>query len=124
MPATNARVLPSRPAAGDQQRGGRRLLRSPQVERGRQPGQREDEDEVPPAGHQQRVRVGAVDTNGHLGGAVPHDVVRDLLSRLRARQAAQPVGEAMSGDLVTTSPVCSPGPSTELGTSTTTPSVR
>jgi hypothetical protein len=40
-----------------------------------------------------------MDADRYLCGAVAHDVVLDLLPQLRAGKAAQPIGEAMSGDL-------------------------
>ena len=99
MPVTKARVLPSRPAAAS----------SSGVVAGSS-GRRRKSAVANAASAKTKTRFphpatssgyGSVtfDANRHACVAVPRDVVRDLLSQLRAREAAQPVGEAMSGDL-------------------------
>jgi hypothetical protein len=90
---------PEQAGCREQQRRRRRLLRPPQEQRCCQCSQREDEHQVSPPGHQQRVRICAVDANRHVSRADPHHVVRYFLPQLRAPQAAQPAGKAMSTDL-------------------------
>jgi hypothetical protein len=53
-----------------QQRGGRRLLRSAQVQREREASEGKDEDEIAPAGVEQRVRIGALDPYRPLNNTI------------------------------------------------------
>ena len=75
MPATKARVLPSKPAAAISRgvvagSSGRR--RNSAVANA---ASATTKIKIPPPGQQQRVRICTIDPNGHAGGAIPHDVV-------------------------------------------------